>query len=114
MLEGSRGSLAAALDYAVAKRPNWINELFGAAERDSNFVQRFFHRRNPERKRGDTVSVCFNPKLLSGASISIYVDGALEQSTDALKGMLAELELPVCGTLRLADGSGSPTADYQS
>jgi hypothetical protein len=91
-LEGKRGSLAASLDYSISKKPNWILEMFSTDSHGRSLVHKFFQRTNPERKLGETVSICFNQKVFAPNSITIYVDGKLETSEQVLNSLLLSLE----------------------
>jgi hypothetical protein len=91
ILEGRKGSLAASLDYAISKKPNWVMELFSSDKSGRSLVQKFLLRTNPERKLGESVLVCFNQKILEPRNVCIYVNGKIESSRDQLQSFLNQL-----------------------
>ena len=91
-LSGGRGSHARSLDYAIAKKPAWILDLFGVSADDKPHVGRFFWRNNPEGKRGENVSVALNTKLFPASSIRFVVDNAPVSCPEALQKLLAIIE----------------------
>lgn len=56
-IEGEGRSLAASLDYAISKRPEWLKSFFGADSKGNILSDRVFLRENPERKRGGPVKI---------------------------------------------------------
>ena len=57
LLSGYAGSLAASLDYALSKQPQWLHDMFGTTSRGDSVARLIFRRMNPERKRPGPVQV---------------------------------------------------------
>lgn len=74
-LKGGAGTLASSLDYAIAKSPIWLMEMFGTHIRGDRFVRRLFKITNPNRKRPGPVVLSINHQLLSVSNIEIFVNG---------------------------------------
>lgn len=91
---GARGSLAASLDYAIGKKPNWLLDLFGTTTDGESLAGRFFVRQNPERKRGENVTVSFQKGRIAPGTISIYLDGAQINSREILLQLEHYFEYP--------------------
>lgn len=81
---GEKETLAASLDYAISKQPDWIVEMFGRDKVGNAFAKRLFNRTNAERKRAGPVVVAFNEHILSPANISIALDGKLIRDCETL------------------------------
>lgn len=72
ILSGRRGSLAAALDSALSKRPRWFYEMLGCDSSGSAVGMRLFLRINPDMKHPGPVAISLNPLALSGDSIVLF------------------------------------------
>lgn len=73
-LFGEAGSLAASLDYALSKGPEWIVNMFGADKSGVPFAQRLIHRSNANRKRPGPVLLRLNLALCGSENIKIFLD----------------------------------------
>ena len=74
VLEGESKSLASSLDLAIAKRTQWICDLFGVEESNILVLRRLLNIDNPERKRPGPVRLCLNLTQLHPRDVSIYRD----------------------------------------
>ncbi len=91
-LIGSRGSLAASLDYALSKGPAWIGEMFGATPGGGLYAKRLFRITNPNRKRPGPVALSVNKSLISGASIEVHWNGQKVTGLAELTAILQSIE----------------------
>ena len=104
-LSGYGGSLAASLDYALSKQPQWLHDMFGTTGRGDALAKRIIRRLNPERKRPGPVMV-FVPSL--DLQVEVLVDGAPVREIGGLREIAAALE---SGEARAAqDGPAWPAA----
>ena len=92
ILSGKKGSLAASLDYAISKKPNWLLELFGWDSDGRCLAGRYIRRSNPERKRGDTVSLSFDPVRLPSETISLFLEDTPLRDPAILRYLAACIE----------------------
>jgi len=76
-IQGEGGSLAASLDYALSKQPEWLTDLFGCDREGISYARRCILRTNPERKRPGPVVLAFNLVYLPISAIQVYVSGQL-------------------------------------
>lgn len=89
---GEKETLAASLDYAISKQPDWIVEVFGRDKVGHPFAKRLFSRTNAERKRAGPVVVAFNEHILSPENISIVLDGKMIRDFETLTRIANHLE----------------------
>lgn len=62
---GQNGSLAASLDDALSKMPNWLLDMFGMTPSGKPLVRQLIARNNPQRKRPGPVSLALrSPHVL--------------------------------------------------
>lgn len=73
-LEGTKGSLAASLDYALSKGPLWLSDMFGVASDERLFARTLFVVTNVNRKRVGPVTIRLNTFALSPSHIRVFVD----------------------------------------
>jgi hypothetical protein len=91
-LSGHKSSLAASLDYALSKQPQWLQEMFGLGSFGTVYARRLILRTNSERKRPGPVTLGVNTVVLKPERIQIYLDSKLVTSSDTLADLLARLE----------------------
>ncbi len=91
-LIGSKGSLAASLDYALSKGPSWIGEMFGATPGGGLYAKRLFRITNPNRKRPGPVALSVNKTLMSGSSVEVFWNGERITATSTLESILRSIE----------------------
>ncbi len=91
-LIGSRGSLAASLDYALSKGPAWIGEMFGATPGGGLYAKRLFRITNPNRKRPGPVALSVNKSLIAGSSIEVHWNGQKVSDLSELSAILQSIE----------------------
>jgi hypothetical protein len=101
-LAGGAGSLAASLDYSIAKNTAWLSEVFGSDANGTLVVRKLITRQNPERKRPGPVVVAFTKKLLD---MAFYVNGEEVDSNKDLHEILTLLE-PSPDSTSPVDGVG--------
>lgn len=85
LLKGGQKSLAASLDFALAKQPVWILDTFGIDEKGRSLLRRLLLRTNPERKRGGEVFISLNRHQLCPADVEVYVNDGLVESSEELR-----------------------------
>jgi hypothetical protein len=91
---GEKDSLAASLDYAISKQPDWIGEMFGITRSGKPMAKRIFARTNAERKRPGPVAIAFNEHFVTAESIQIVLNGKHVRDLDTLRAILREVAQP--------------------
>lgn len=81
---GERGSLAASLDYSVAKNGLWLADMFGVYSDGTLRARRILRRTNPERKRPGPVEIFLNTAIISPKEVIILCDGKSMETKDEL------------------------------
>lgn len=76
LITGGKGSVAASLDYALDKEPQWICEMFGLDKQGRNLLRRLILRTNPGRKRSGPVCLGLNYDAIDAKDIKILVDSS--------------------------------------
>lgn len=87
-LTGSAPSPALSLEYAILRKPSWIQDLFGVDAEGASLVLRYFIRVNAGFKRAAPLKVTINPTLLPARNIACSVNGRRVTQQDEL-GLLA-------------------------
>lgn len=111
MLSGGAKSLAASLDYALAKQPSWIVDMFGVSSNGKSQAKRLFRVTNSHRKRGGPVSVSLNPHVCPKHRVEVLLDGKLVETPERLRAMLETIEANE-EVARPADGDEQLTSLY--
>lgn len=91
-VSGTRGSLAAALDAALAKQPTWILDVFGIDPKGNSLLRRLVTRDNPEIKRPGPVTVFLKSNLLASIRVSLYVNERELKETEDIKRLVTHLQ----------------------
>lgn len=91
ILTGQKGSLAASLDYAIDKQPNWLIDMLGVDSRGQALVSRLMNRSNPGQRKGRRVCLAINQNTLKPDEIIIYLNGELLSEDDDLQSLLNSL-----------------------
>ena len=91
-LSGERGSLAASLDYAIAKEPEWIIEMFGTDSKATPLIKRLVRLSNSNQKRPGPVAVSLNDRFFPASSIEIRISGVLIQSDATMENLIEQIE----------------------
>lgn len=91
-LIGSRGSLAASLDYALSKGPSWIGEMFGATPGGGLYAKRLFRITNPNRKRPGPVALSVNKTLVPASAVEVFWNGERITAPETLQSILRSIE----------------------
>lgn len=105
-IEGGRGSLAASIDYALAKQPSWLCEMFGVSAGGEAFAKAAFLVSNPSRRRPGPVSVSVNKRQIPSSEIEIFLDGQSVTRQDLLLALIDRIEMAV--------SNRASTAPYQT
>ena len=71
-LQGERGSLAAALDFAISKQPAWLSDMFGVQLSGRPLAQSLFRRTNTNLKRPGPVVIAIDQRYLPAQSIQLW------------------------------------------
>ena len=74
LLEGESKSLAASLDYALAKQPNWLLDMFGIDKHGDSIGRLLITRSNPERKRKGPVALGLSVSACPAEFIRVFID----------------------------------------
>lgn len=88
---GEKGSLAASLDYALSKEPNWLGELFGFTAGGGLMARRLFLVSNPNRKRPGPVVIVLNERVLASQDIAVSLDGRPVSSVEDWGSLLGAI-----------------------
>lgn len=100
ILYGNEGTNAASLDYAITKKPLWIQDMFGCDNYDKPLCTRLFRRTNPERKRPGPVLVAINHKIIRPEEITFYINNMEATCPQALQNLLHMLEVHKIGAMK--------------
>lgn len=92
ILVGESGSLAASLDYALSKQPNWLLDIFGTDASGVSLARKLFHRANPERRRAGPVQISVNRKQLPWNSIEVFYHHTSLRDADSLVNLAENIE----------------------
>jgi hypothetical protein len=84
LLEGGRRSLAASLDYALNKQPEWLFNMFGADNQCNAYLRQIIFRSNSGIRRAGPVGISLNENLLAPNSISIYLENTPARDPEEL------------------------------
>ena len=119
VIAGERNSLASSLDYALAKQPLWLLDMFGVQEDGKSTADLLFPRRNRERKRPGPVIISVEQALLRPENIAVFYNrllvsdasalNSIEQSIAAAFAPAGEIRPPKARSYP-ASTSASPTA----
>jgi hypothetical protein len=90
VLEGEAGSPAASLDYAIAKSPQWLQDMFGFTASGDILLRRLVIRSNPERKRVGPVRIAL--RVESSLIIAVMLDGEAVEDGPTLLSMANSIE----------------------
>jgi hypothetical protein len=91
-LEGTAGSLASSLDYAFAKNPAWLSDMFGCDTGGEPYARKLILRTNPERKRPGPVVLSINRYVLDPKLIRVLLDGLDVVDPATLREMANRIE----------------------
>jgi type IV secretory pathway TrbD component len=95
LLQGERGSLAAALDFAISKQPGWLVDMFGLQIHGRPVSQSLFARTNTHLKRPGPVVLSINQRWLPAHSIQLQWNGQPVTHTEHIENLLAALANPI-------------------
>jgi hypothetical protein len=90
-LAGGRGSFAASLDYAIAKEPEWIVDVFGTDSRGTPVLRRLVQITNSNQKRPGPVAVSLNQNFLPVSAVKVSVAGVEEKSCEAIESLIRQI-----------------------
>ena len=94
LLEGGRGSLAASLDAALAKPPQWLLDMFGVDANGASLLRRIVQRTNAELKRPGPVSIYLQSAHFNRDNIRLSIEGRVIEDTATMHNLLLQLEDP--------------------
>lgn len=109
-LIGTKGSLAASLDYALSKGPAWIGEMFGATPGGGLYGKRLFRITNPNRKRPGPVALSVNKNLIAGGDVQVYWNNRRVTDASDLGAILTAIERQEEGVLEEASAQEAVAA----
>ena len=92
VVKGGDRSLAASLDYALSKQPNWVLDVFGVLTDGTAVARRMFRRTNPERKRGGDVAISVNSHFFPPSSIRVIVGSQEVEEIDQIMWLAGNIE----------------------
>lgn len=92
-LSGEGGSAASSLDYALAKQPDWLLDLFGLNRDGSSITRKVFVRENPERRRPGPVRVGIRATFLPAEAIELFLGESQLLTVDTTEQLLCALEV---------------------
>jgi hypothetical protein len=72
VLEGTKGGLAASLDYALDRQPEWLFDMFGKDEDGNAYLRRLLLRSNSGMRLPGPVGISLNEQLLPAHSIKVF------------------------------------------
>jgi hypothetical protein len=107
-ISGGAGSLAASLDYSIAKNTGWLAEIFGSDTNGTLVIRKLMTRQNPERKRPGPVVVAFTKKIID---MSFYLNGDELVEKQSLERLLSMLERSDLGAIT---GAGARTVQAEA
>ena len=90
-IEGTRGSLAASLDYAIVKQPSWILEMFGVDAKGKAYIRQIITRTNSQRKLPGPVKLTVDQLALRPTDIRLVWNDTLISSAEQLTSLLAQV-----------------------
>jgi hypothetical protein len=91
LLSGTRGSLAASFDAALAKQPTWLLDVFGVDAQGNALLRRLVSRDNPELKRPGPVTVFLKSSLIHSITVSLYLNGQELKEEHEIKRLIRQL-----------------------
>jgi hypothetical protein len=92
VIEGTKGSLASSLDYAMYKEPNWLCDMMGTDRHGRSLSRRLLLRTNAGQKRPGIVTISLNRRYLDNLKINIFWDGEDVCESSFLEHILSEVE----------------------
>jgi hypothetical protein len=93
IMEGSQGSPASSLAYAISKKNDWIMDVFGVGPDGESLARRFITASNAHRKSGERVALAMNPHQLPASGLAVFLDGAELRNSRTIARLVDELEL---------------------
>lgn len=100
VFSGEAGSLAASLDSALGKPPQWMLDMFGITESGDAIAKRLILRTNPDRKKPGPVFLSLNAKILSRTQIAVLLNDQPVTKREELEQLLQNLMLRSCSIKR--------------
>ena len=91
-LSGGKESLAASLDYALDKMPNWMLDMFGLTYCGNPIVRQLLGRTNASQKRPGPVIIGVRRKTLLADNIRLILNDRECEDLAELKRLLANIE----------------------
>lgn len=91
-ISGFQNSLAAALDYAIDKQPEWMHSMFGSDSEGNTLLKRLIRRSNSGRKRAGPVSLSVDENFIPIECIRVSMDGVDIEERHQLKSLSVGIE----------------------
>lgn len=91
LVMGGKGTIAASLDYALDKEPQWVCDMFGLDKHGRSLLRRLILRTNPGQKRNGPVCLGLNTNALDTKELKLFVDYSPIQDPTALERLTAAL-----------------------
>ncbi len=111
LLEGTKGSLAFSLYYALVKQPVWLFEMFGSAIDGNAKLRKILFRSSLGTGK---VAVSLNEELLSPNSIKIYIDKREIRSVEELESLVSTLLEEEKSITKMGDGENWVLSRHKS
>jgi hypothetical protein len=92
VLEGQANTPAASLDFALAKQPNWILDMFGMDVHGQPIARKILLRQNPERKRPGPVSISVRLRALPPEKVRVFLEDKEVVDKETLRSLATEVE----------------------
>lgn len=89
LIEGRRGSLAASLDYALSKQPQWMCDMFGTDAAGDSLLKRMVRRTNSHLKRPGPVRLSIPPSC--ALKVKVFVNEVEIEEAAELSEILSQL-----------------------
>ena len=92
ILMGEAGSLAASLDYALSKQPEWVGALMGQTANGRSLLRKYIGITNSGRKRVGAVHLRLTDSFLEETEVQILVNDTPVTDTATLIGLADAIE----------------------
>jgi hypothetical protein len=87
-ISGPKGSSASSLDYAIAKQPRWVLDMFGEDINGISRIRRLIKRHNPEGKRPGPIILSWNHAACPQDIITVYLNNQQVVSPKELSSLI--------------------------
>lgn len=91
-ISGFKDSIAASLDYALVKQPEWLRDMFGVDAVGNTYARRLIAKTNSQRKLPGPVTLAVNDKTLALADIHIVWNESQISSEEQLQELISRID----------------------